>query len=441
METPLFGTDGIRTRVGNYPLTHDTLPLLGSAIGQFALRKYGNDAKILIAHDTRQSCAYIKAQLKAGMLRFPITTYDAGVLPTPAAHKIIHSTQAFDCAVIISASHNAYHDNGIKIIDRITGKISAQDEELIKFYLHQDIEVSYDHLGSDIHYPKAQQKYIQYMLNAFSPGCLTGISVVLDCGHGATSHIASEIFEQLGAHTITINDTPNGYNINERAGALHPEHLQKIVQEFGADIGFAFDGDGDRVTVVTRSGGLRNGDEVLALLLDHPAYQQQNVVVSTIMANQGFEVFVQECEKLLIRTPVGDKHVTQAMLQHGSLLGGEPSGHIILRDFVPSSDGIFAALRILETMLYTKNNELETFKSFPQALINITVPHKEDLTKEPFANFIKTAHDQLLRGRIIIRYSGTEPLLRILVEDTDYENAYHIGKSLAHDIQNTFASL
>lgn len=441
MNTPLFGTDGIRTRVGNYPLTHDVLPLLGSAIGQFALEKYGNDAKILIAHDTRQSCAYIKAQLKAGMLRLPITTYDTGVLPTPAAHKIIHSTHTFDCAVIISASHNPYHDNGIKIIDRITGKISSQEEELIRFYLHQSPEVSYDHLGNDIYYPEAHQKYVQYMLNSFSPGFLTGITVALDCGHGATSHIASKIFEQLGAHTIIINDTPNGYNINERAGALHPEHLQKTVLELGADIGFAFDGDGDRVTVVTRSGALRNGDEILALLLDHPAYQQQKIVVSTIMANQGLEVFVQECEKLLIRTPVGDKHVTQSMLQHGSLLGGEPSGHIILRDFVPSSDGIFAALRILETMLYTKNNELETFKSFPQALINITVPHKEDLTKEPFANFIKTAHDQLLRGRIIIRYSGTEPLLRILVEDTDYENAYHIGKSLAHDIQNTFASL
>lgn len=441
MNTPLFGTDGIRTRVGNYPLTHDTLPLLGTAIGRFALEKYGKDARILVAHDTRQSCAYIKAQLKAGILRYPITTYDAGVLPTPAAHKLIHHAQAFDCALVISASHNAYYDNGIKIIDGKTGKLSAQEEALITSYFHKPSEAFYDQLGNDIPYPEAQQKYIQHVLNALPPVFLDGMTIALDCGHGATSRIAPEIFEQLGAQVITINDTPNGRNINENSGAIHPEHLQKTVLEYHADIGFAFDGDGDRVTAVTQLGMIRNGDELLALLLDHPAYQQETIIVSTIMANQGLEVFAQACEKQLIRTPVGDKHVAHAMLQHGALLGGEPSGHLILQDFVPSSDGIFAALRILEVIIHTQNKELETFRPFPQALVNITVSHKEDLTKEPFASLIKTAQQQLPKGRLVIRYSGTEPLLRILVEDTEYENAHNIGQFLAQEIAHKFSSL
>jgi phosphoglucosamine mutase len=434
MNTSLFGTDGIRTRVGSYPLTHEALPALSRALARFIQEKYGDHARVLIAHDTRQSCAYIKAHLKAGLLSFPITSYDAGILPTPAAHKLIHNSPDFACALIISASHNLYHDNGIKIIDAKQGKLSNTDEATIAAYMHEPLQPLYDKLGNDISFLQAEEEYSTYIQTVFSELSLQKLTIVLDCGYGATYRLAPQIFKKLGARVITVHDQPNGYNINEQAGALHPEHLLQKVLEYKADIGFAFDGDGDRLTVVTCSGHIKDGDAQLALLLKHPAYQHEQHIVSTIMANQALEVHAKNSGKTLVRTPVGDKYVAQAMHTHNALIGGEPSGHIILRDFIPSSDAIFAALRITETMLYTGDKELNTFTPYPQVLINMPIKHKKDLNAEPFNSLIAHTKNQLINGRVIVRYSGTESLLRVLVEDAEHEKAHMLGTVLAQKL-------
>lgn len=440
MNTPLFGTDGIRTSMGTYPLTHEALPLLSTAIARFIIERYGNQARVILAHDTRQSCAYIKAHLKVGLLAYPITVYDAGILPTPAAHKLIHASRDFACAIIISASHNLYQDNGIKIIDAKQGKLSSTNEELIAKYMnHGQMPTCYDQLGYDITFSShAQELYTNYILSFCAQTKLTGMLIILDCGHGASYSLAPDIFKRLGADVITINDQPDGKNINDHAGALHPTYLQQKVIEYGADIGFAFDGDGDRLIVVTRSGAIKNGDAQLAFLLKHPAYKHEQHIVSTIMANQALELYAYEKNKILIRTAVGDKYVAQAMHTYKAQIGGEPSGHIILSDFVPSSDGIFTAIRIVETMLHTGDKELSTFAPYPQILINMPIKQKMDLSTEPFASLIAHTQTQLDYGRVIVRYSGTEPLLRILVEDAEYEKAKLLGtllaKNLAHEL-------
>ncbi len=435
MKDSLFGTDGIRERVGSHPLTQELLPKIGDAIALWLQKKYGSSPTILIAQDTRESCAYIKSLLKSGLLRHSVTVHDAFVLPTPAVHKLVQSNQ-FSCGIIISASHNAYADNGIKIVDGITGKLTAQDEHSIAAIVAQESsEFAYRTFGAENFYSSAAQDYQHLVTAFFQPNFLRDMRVVLDCANGATSTSAPAIFEHLGAHVIPLNTTPNGRNINHQCGAVHPQQLQQTVQESKADIGFAFDGDGDRLTVVTRDGRIYNGDDILALLSGHPTYAAQNTIVSTVMANQGLEAYLEEHDKKLIRTPVGDKFVAQTLTEQNVLLGGEQSGHIILADYAHCSDGIFAALRVMEVMLFTANRELKSFIPFPQVLLNMPVKQKKSLTQEPCASLIAATQAQLPGGRLLVRYSGTENLLRILVEDADAQKAHNLSAQLARQLE------
>lgn len=437
----LFGTDGIRTRVGNYPLDSITLPRIGDAFARFALQKYGPKTKILLGTDTRISCAFIKSALKMGLLRHDIELYDAQVLPTPAVHALVHGGNQFALGIIISASHNPYQDNGIKIVDSITGKLSPEDEQLLSQLMQEEQqEPSYDALGTEHIYLTAADEYAQKILTHFNPRCLVGKKVVLDCAHGATAAIAPTIFEQLGADVITINNRPNGKNINDHCGAVYPQPLQKAVLEHTADIGCAFDGDGDRITVVSKDGAIKDGDAILSLLLDHPNYASQNALVGTVMTNQGLEQLLVNRGKHLVRTPVGDKYIAHALHEQNLLLGGEPSGHIIMRDYLSSSDGIFAALRVIQVMLHTGNNALQTFTPFPNILINLPVAQKKELSASPCAELIAATKAQLPHGRLIVRYSGTENLLRIFVEDQDKHKAHILGEALAHQLQKELSS-
>jgi len=432
----LFGTDGIRARVGEYPLTLNNIQHLGHVIYQWAEKKYGPRPRFLLAHDTRLSCSWLKATLKNGLLRHPTDLYDAEVLPTPAVFHLLKQTQCH-AGIIISASHNPYYDNGIKIIDSVTGKLSLEDEQELSrlFYAPIENSIDYEQLGHDTILHNAHELYARHIVKLFAKNFLSGLRIVLDTAHGATSVSAEMIFKALGAETILINNTPNGININHQCGALHLESLQQAVINHHADVGFSFDGDGDRVMAVNSQGVIKNGDDILALLSTHPDYTQMPAIVGTIMSNQGLEAFLHQHNKKLLRTAVGDKYVSETLTQENLLLGGEQSGHIILKNMLATGDGILAALKVLETILLTENRELESFEKFPQFLINLPVKEKKDLSLPPFSDLITQTSSSLPTGRLVIRYSGTENYLRIMIEEKDHYCAQEAINHLSQQLQ------
>lgn len=431
----IFGTDGIRATMGTKPFTPELLLELGKAIAEWATKKYKKKPSILLGHDTRISCDFVKSALKSGLLLHPIQLYDGHILTSPAVSQIITIHNDFDCGIIISASHNPYQDNGIKVIDRYQGKLSLEDEMIIStIFKQKTITFDYAHLGTEVLWQEAEQFYSNYLYQFFGTNFLHGRKIILDCAHGAAYRLAPVLFNQFGALTTVLHNQPNGSNINSNCGALYPQSLQKAVIDNQADAGFAFDGDADRVIMVNKYGQIKDGDDILALLLNHPRYKETSHIVGTIMTNQGLECFLNKQGKNLIRTAVGDKYISANLVENNLILGGEPSGHIIARDYLSTGDGIFIALRVLETMIFLDNWTMETFDKFPQIIINVPIIHKRDLTITPFAQFITKSRNELNNGRIIVRYSGTEHLLRIMIEDNNYEHAYSVGNHLAKQL-------
>lgn len=431
----IFGTDGIRTHIGAHPLTLESLPRLGMAIAHWAQEKYGRNPIILLGHDTRQSCAFVKAALKTGLLCNNARVFDAHVIPTPALCNIIHASTQFDVGIIISASHNHWQDNGIKIVEREHGKLSLSDElEISRLFTENKFTPTYAALGQDHQLATATENYSTSLHHFFAAHYLHGKTIALDCANGATSSIAPQIFKQFGANVVVINNQPTGTNINEQCGALHPKQLQRTVLEQNADAGFAFDGDGDRVIAVSKNGEIKDGDDILTILLDHPIYTNTTSIIGTVMTNQGFDTFLAARNKKLLRAPVGDKFVSERMEQEKSIIGGEQSGHIILRDYLNTGDGIFTALRILETLHISGNWAMETFTKYPQVLINIPVGVKKDLALPHLATIIQEHATLLPQGRLLVRYSGTESVLRILVEDSNASMAQLIGTQLSEQL-------
>ena len=498
MKESLFGTDGIRTEVGTHPLTNTALPQLGHAIGSWLCTQHKNPS-ILIATDTRESGPWIQSALISGLLQHPITIHNAHILPTPAVCKLVQDDPRYTHGIIITASHNPYTDNGIKIVNK-NGKIALEDELFISNLMlqmteippispvHPDLDTiksrrSFDEdgravstqsaiafwrrgkgqsFGTVISDLDASERYKKILLNTYKPNMLTGLNIVLDCAHGALSTIAPDIFRKLGATVYAINADPNGVNINKNCGVLHPEEIQKTVQLTGSDIGFAFDGDGDRITAINKNGELKDGDDILALLSKHPKYHAQSSIIGTIMSNHGLDLYVQEQNMNLIRVGVGDRQIAEALITHNLLLGGEPSGHIIMRDYMNSGDGLYAALLLAQLLVDHKslrdngdNQELSTFKHVPQISIKIPIitpmSQRKDLSIEPFATIIREYTEKLNStnhtkntpsmgntantGRLIIRYSGTEPLLRIMIEHHNAQHAAHVGNELAQALR------
>lgn len=432
----LFGTDGIRNKVGERPFIHADLVQLGYALAQWILTRYGMDASLLLAYDTRISAAYINATLKSALLAYPLHLEDAGIVPIGTLSKIVAHSSRWHVGVMISASHNPYYDNGIKLICAQSGKLSAYDEAIISSLFYQEKPTNtYTTFGTDHSYTNLLMEYKQLLNTYFPPLFLKGIRIVIDCAYGACSYYAPEIFTYFGAQVIALHTAYNGTNINHECGALHPEKLQHAVIEHAAHIGFAFDGDGDRVIVINDKGNIKDGDDILALLTTHPLYASSSSIVATTMSNKGLETYLHKKGKTLIRTTVGDKYVAQELEHHNLLLGAEQSGHIILRDYVNSGDGIFAALRILETVQLTNNYAFETFTKHPQAYINIPVNYKKDLTEEPLQSHIATHQQQCTDGRVVVRYSGTENVLRLMVEHPDIVQARALITSLAKLLQ------
>ncbi len=431
----LFGTDGVRGLVGKSPFTLSELPQLGKAIGEWASAKYSSHPHILLAHDTRISKDWITSALTAGILLSPVTIHYAGTLPTPAVLHLVQKKQLFGCGLIISASHNAYQDNGIKIVDGTSGKLSNKDELNISELVHCKAVPTYNSLGSTLQFETAGEEYISFVLSFFKTLSLVGKKIILDCAHGASYKIAPTIFAALGAEVISMHTSPNGQNINKECGAIALRSLQQAVQFYKADIGCAFDGDGDRVILVNKQGIIKNGDDMLALLSNHPAYSQEQTIVGTVMSNQGLQTYLYKKNKTLVRTAVGDRWVASHLNQQGLLLGGEQSGHVILHDFLRSGDGIATALRVIEAIQETDNWQLKTFEVFPQKLVNIPVLKKKDLKEPAIAAIIAKYEKQLDSGRLFVRYSGTENLLRIMVEDREQDAVHRISSQLAQALK------
>ncbi len=424
----LFGTDGIRGKANLYPLVGDLIYRLGQAL-VFALGNSKNKkSKIIIGKDTRLSGYMIEGALTSGIVSMGADAYLVGPMPTPAIAFLVRSMRA-DAGVVISASHNPYDDNGIKIFSHKGLKIDLKTEELIEKYIFNDELNKKGALGNEIgrafRIRDTLGRYIVFAKDALPYSMnLEGLRIVLDCANGATYKVAPMIFEELGADVVTINSTPKGTNINEKCGSTYPSAVKDACRLYRADVGIAFDGDGDRVLMVDERYNLIDGDMILAILakdMKERSILKNNTVVGTVMTNFGLEEFLKKENIKLERVDVGDKHIAKRMIEGGFNLGGEQSGHIILSDLNTTGDGIITALAVLSVIKHNNKplSELhKDYKKAPEKTINITVKNKPPLED---IKDIQTAINDAKKiinndGRVVVRYSGTESLLRITVE-------------------------
>lgn len=433
----LFGTDGIRARFGESPLIPPDIMRIAHSLGIWLVKTYGQKVKIFLACDTRISCTVIKNIFFDIFKNYSITIIYVGIIPTSGLSILIENNSSVKCGIMISASHNPFFDNGIKIITK-EGKLNhAQEEYITNLYYNLPLTTQqHSSQGSILVYKKAQDKIINFIEEKKIAMTFPSLKIILDCANGATSFIAKKVLESCGLTPfVLLHDKPNGFNINENCGAIYPQSLQKAVLKNQADCGFAFDGDGDRVIAINKFGIRKDGDDILALLACHPEFNRQQTIVGTVMSNQGLANYLLKQDKLLLRTNVGDKAIHDTLVKHNLALGGEPAGHIIMKKFLPCGDGLLTMIKIIETMIITNNYELKTFEKWPQKLINIPINQKKDLTTEPFTSLISRYTQKLLGGRISIRYSGTEPVLRIMVESSHLETTNLVIQKLSKKLK------
>ncbi|MEM2121062.1 MAG: phosphoglucosamine mutase [Candidatus Woesearchaeota archaeon] len=442
----LFGTDGIRG-VGNlYPLEPEFVVRIGKAIGIYFKRrneKNGNNKKttIVIGKDTRISGYLIENALVAGLCSVGVNAYLVGPLPTPAISHLVRSFAA-DAGIMISASHNPAQDNGIKIFDDKGFKLSDEEEEEIEKIIFSDETKNLRIIGADIGKAKriddARGRYIEFAKASINNTSLKGLKVVLDCANGAAYSVTPKIISELGAEVIVLNDNPNGLNINEKCGALHPEVIKERVVEEKADIGIALDGDADRVIMVDEHGNEIDGDHILlmcALELKNKNQLNNNTVVATVMSNFGLELALKKAGIKLVRVDVGDRYVIEEMKKNNYNLGGEQSGHIIFLDYTTTGDGTIAALQVLRIMKETHKKLSELSKLLekkPQFLFNVEVREKKPLHETEKTHKKIKEIEEILKdnGRILVRYSGTQNLLRIMIEGNDEEKLKRLGQEI-----------
>lgn len=447
----LFGTDGIRGTANKFPMTPDLALRVGQALGYVLLQqpsRRGAKLTVLIGKDTRLSGYMIEQAMASGLNSMGIRVLLTGPLPTPGIGFVSQNMRA-DAGVVISASHNAYYDNGIKIFGPDGFKISQSIEEEIERLVFADdfhpLLAESNEIGRTRRIDDADGRYIVYAKNTFPINLsLEGMRVVLDCANGAAYKVAPAIFEELGAEVLVIGNMPNGRNINDKYGALHPNRTCDEVIKYRADVGISLDGDADRVIMVDEKGRIVNGDHILAI----SAIQKkksgdlpQDTIVATEMSNVGLDHCLANYGIKVVRTDVGDKYVVDEMRKHGYSLGGEQSGHIIYSDHSTTGDGTIAALHVLAVMKNTgkKLSELsDVMSDVPQVLINTRVKQKIELNTLPgYSELIKSVQDRLKgRGRIFIRYSGTEPIVRVLVEGPDKNLIDTYAEEIANYLQS-----
>ena len=420
-----FGTDGIRGLVGEAPITPDFVIKLGWAIGHyFALHNPDADNTIIIGKDTRISGYMFESALQAGIVAAGVNVKLLGPMPTPAIAYLTRTFKA-QCGIVISASHNPYYDNGIKFFSADGSKFADHVEHEIECFLDKPLQTVASHqLGKVRRISDAAGRYIEYCKSTVpAEFSLKGFRIVIDCAHGATYHVAPDVFAELGAEVVSIGVEPNGVNINEKVGSTSPQAIQQKVVELRADLGIAFDGDGDRLLFVDASGRLVDGDELLYIIASQKTElaAEARGVVGTLMTNLGVELALKEIGFGFARAQVGDRYVKQLMLEKGWLLGGESSGHIIAADVTTTGDGIVAALQVLLALARsgkTLAQLLAPVQKFPQHMINVTVQDKHHIASlDPVKSAIAAIEDELAgRGRVLLRPSGTEPVVRVMVE-------------------------
>jgi len=441
MSKRLFGTDGLRGRVNIWPMTADVALRLGLAAGM-CYRSAKRRSRVVIGKDTRLSGYVFENALAAGLLAAGMDVFLVGPLPTPAISFLTRNMRA-DLGVVISASHNPFHDNGIKFFDAEGFKIPDEAENrMADMVLDPEHAWKYPdaaHTGRAYKIKDAPGRYIVYLKNSFPAHLsLDGLRVVIDCANGANYKVAPLALEELGAEVVRIGTEPNGLNINYRCGSLYPEAVASKVLETRADVGLALDGDADRLIVVDEKGTVLDGDQIMALCAQDLMSKGKipgNLLVATVMSNMALEVFMREQGGKLLRTQVGDRYVMEAMRQHGALLGGEQSGHLIFREYSTTGDGLLAALQILQIMRQRERPLSELagqLALYPQELVNVHVDRKPPIEETPeLAKAVADVEERLGgRGRVLLRYSGTEPLCRVMVEGEDED----VVRKLAHEL-------
>ncbi|WP_024792044.1 phosphoglucosamine mutase [Candidatus Ruthturnera calyptogenae] len=421
-----FGTDGMRGRVGVEPITADFFLKLGWAVGSVLAKRA--KASVIIGKDTRVSGYLFESALEAGFLSAGVDVGLLGPMPTPA---VAYLTQTYNASagVVISASHNNFQDNGVKFFSAKGLKLSSQyQSEIEKKLAETMISVGADKIGKAYRYEQPLGRYIEFCKSTFDrTQSLLGLNIVIDCANGATYHIAQSVFSELGANINIINNTPDGFNINEHCGATDTKYLQQVVLESKADLGIAFDGDGDRLIMIDENGELVDGDELVFIIAK--AWQSQgrlvnNTVVGTKMSNLGMHHALRDLDIKFIEADVGDRFVMEKMQKSGSILGGEGSGHIICLNKTTSGDGIISALQVLEVLVKSQSSLAklkQSMEKYPQILINVKTQARINLKNYTKLQRTQLAVEQTLgdESRVLIRVSGTEPLIRVMVEAKD----------------------
>ena len=425
MSRKYFGTDGIRGRVGDAPITPDFVMRLGFAAGKVFASQ--GKRKILIGKDTRISGYMFESALEAGLSAAGVDIGLLGPMPTPGIAYLTRTFHA-DAGIVISASHNPYYDNGIKFFSAQGSKLDDETEQAIEELLDQPMAiVASDRLGKAKRIEDAAGRYIEFCKSTVFGLSLKGMRIVLDCAHGATYQIAPAVFSELGAEVFTIGNKPDGLNINEQVGSTSPKALQQKVVELEADFGIAFDGDGDRVVMVDHKGELVDGDELIYMIARHQqdTDQLQGGVVGTLMSNMGMELALKDMGIPFVRANVGDRYVMQLLQEHNWALGGENSGHILCLNATTTGDGIAASLQVLKA-LSGSGKTLHEYKKgmskFPQIMKNVRVTDKSVVQNPNVTQAVSEAEAELAgRGRVLLRPSGTEPVVRVMIEGEDVE--------------------
>jgi phosphoglucosamine mutase len=443
MSKKYFGTDGIRGKVGEYPITPDFVMRLGYAAGKVLTSVKSNLAKgahpaVLIGKDTRISGYMLEAALEAGLSAAGVDILLTGPMPTPAVAYLTRALRA-QAGIVISASHNPYYDNGIKFFSSEGAKLPDDIEHAIEAELEKPMQVMESaKLGKARRIDDAAGRYIEFCKSTFPNDLdLRGLKIVLDCAHGATYYVAPNVFHELGAEIVCIGNKPDGLNINEQVGSTHPQALQKAVLEYQADLGIAFDGDGDRVMMVDAQGKLLDGDQLLYIIAIglHAKGELKGGVAGTLMTNLALEHALQQHHIPFERAKVGDRYVLELLNKNNWKLGGENSGHILTLDKHSSGDAIIATLQVLHALkqsgktLTQMNTELVLY---PQVLINVITKTKLNLEASEIQNAVKKAEDVLNgTGRVLLRASGTEPKIRVMVEGQDRVLVQKLAEEIA----------
>ncbi|MBM7616170.1 phosphoglucosamine mutase [Alkaliphilus hydrothermalis] len=444
----LFGTDGVRG-IANKELTPELAYKLGR-VGAYVLlkEKEGLDAKVVIGKDTRKSGDLLETAMISGFLSMGINVISLGVVPTPAVAYLVRNLKA-DCGVVISASHNPSEYNGIKFFNHKGYKLPDEMEAEIEGYILGEKDVSPRPTGGDVgtltHYENAGDQYIQYLKTSINRD-FKGLKIAMDTGNGAAYQVAPKLFKELGAEVVVVNDQPDGLNINLNCGSTHPEVVQKLVKETGAHVGITFDGDADRAIAVNEECQIVDGDHIMAIcgakLKKHNALKN-DTICATVMSNIGLEICMKDLGCKVAKTKVGDRYVLEEMIKNDYSLGGEQSGHIIFLDYNTTGDGLLTAIQLIDTIAeegkpFSELSNMMT--SYPQVLVNAKVKNEN---KEAYLNDadimkeINNIEDRMAgQGRVLIRPSGTEPLVRVMLEGKNQEELNILATNLAKMIED-----